>query len=206
VNELPSYVRRARRGFLRHRRLIASALAAAAVFCLVRVLAPPAPDLDAVVVAAHDLSSGTVIGPGDVMTVQMPPDVVPAGAFRATSAALGASVAAPMRSGEPLTDRRVLGTELIDGYPTGTVASPVRIQDADVVSLLKSGDRIDLYASTGDSGPANRIVAGAVVVMLPKAVDDQGAGALVVLAVSSLQAAEIAQASATAALSVSLRG
>lgn len=206
MSELSSYVRRARRALLRHRRLIAAALAAAAVICLVRVLAPTAPHLDAVAVAAHDLSGGAVIGQGDVVIVQMPPDVVPAGAFGTTEAVLGASVAAPMRSGEPLTDRRLLGAELIHGYPPGMVASPVRIQDAEVVSLLQPGNRIDLYAPAGHSGPATRIVSGAVVVMLPKAAEDQGNGALVVLAVSSSQAAEIAQASATAALSVSLRG
>lgn len=206
MTELSSAVRRLRRGWLRHRRLIAAALAAAAVFCLVRVLAPPQPELIPVVVAAHDLPGGAVIGPDDVRTAQMPPDVVPAGAFGATGSALGTSVAAPMRTGEPLTDRRVLGAALIAGYPPGTVASPVRIEDAEVVALLRPGDRIDVYASTGDQAPATRIVTSAIVVMLPPTSGDGGSGALIVLAVTSGEAAEIAQASATAALSISLRG
>ncbi len=204
--DFDSAVRRVRRPLVRHRRLIAATLAAGAVFCLARVVAPAQPEVSAVVVAARDLTGGTVVRADDVRTVQMPPDVVPAGAFSAEAAALGASVAAPMRAGEPLTDRRVLGAALIDGYPAGTVASPVRIEDADVVALLRPGDRIDLYAPTGDSGLAARIVTDAVVMMLPRADETSRGGALVVLAVSQAEAAEIAEASASSMLSVSLRG
>ncbi len=204
--DFDSAVRRVRRPLVRHRRLIAATLAAGAVFCLARVVAPPQPEVSAVVVAARDLTGGTVVRADDVRTVQMPPDVVPAGAFSAEAAALGASVAAPMRAGEPLTDRRVLGAALVDGYPAGTVASPVRIEDADVVALLRPGDRIDLYAPTGDSGLAARIVTDAVVMMLPRADETSRGGALVVLAVSQAEAADIAQASASSMLSVSLRG
>lgn len=204
--DFDSLVRRVRRAMLRHRRLIAALLAAAAVFCLGRVLAPPQPELTAVVVAARDLAGGAVIGADDVRTVDMPPDVVPSGAFGAERAALGASVAGPMRAGEPLTDRRVLGASLIAGYPPGTVASPVRIEDADVVALLHPGDRIDLYAATGDQASAMRVVTNAVVVMLPRADTDSSGGALVVIAVTHAEAAVIAQASAASVLSVSLRG
>jgi len=204
--DFDSAVRRVRRPLVRHRRLIAATLAAGAVFCLARVVAPAQPEVSAVVVAARDLTGGTVVRADDVRTVQMPPDVVPAGAFSAEAAALGASVAAPMRAGEPLTDRRVLGAALIDGYPAGTVASPVRIEDADVVALLRPGDRIDLYAPTGDSGLTARIVTDAVVMMLPRADETSRGGALVVLAVSQAEAAEIAEASSSSMLSVSLRG
>lgn len=205
MGKFDAAVRRVRRPLVRHRRLIAAALAAGAVFCLARVVAPAAPELSAVVVAAHDLAGGTVIGADDVQTVQMPPEVVPAGALSAEGAALGAGVAAPMREGEPLTDRRVIGATLVAGYPPGTVASPVRIADADVVALLRPGDRIDLYAPTGDRGPAARLVTDAVVMMLPRAGEASRDGALVVLAVSQAEAAEIAQASASSRLSISLR-
>lgn len=204
--DFDSVVRRVRRPLVRHRRLIAATLAAGAVFCLARVVAPSEPEVSAVVVAARDLTGGTVVRADGIRTVQMPPDVVPAGAFSAEAAALGANVAAPMRAGEPLTDRRVLSAAMLDGYPAGTVASPVRIEDADVVALLRPGDRIDLYAPTGSSRLAARIVADAVVMMLPRTDDASRGGALVVLAVSQVEAAEIAQASASSMLSVSLRG
>ena len=147
-----------------------------------------------------------MIGTGDVRTVEMPPDVVPEGAFEATAAAVGARVAAPMRAGEPLTDRRVLGDSLIAGYPAGSVATPVRIEDAEVVALLRAGDHIDLYASIGDQGSATRIVTDAIVMMLPEVTDDRGTGALIVLAVDEVEAAKVARASATGVLTVSLRG
>lgn len=198
--------RRVRRGLVRHRRLIAAALVASAVFCLARIVAPAQPELRSVVVAARDLTGGTVIDAKDVRMVQMPPDLVPAGAYTVRATALGESVAAPMRAGEPLTDRRVLGKALISGYPPGTVASPVRIEDADVVALLRPGDRIDLYASTGSQSLAERVVTNAVVVMLPPTGENSSSGALIVVAVTEVEAAVIAQASATSVLSVSLRG
>lgn len=176
------------------------------MFCLGRVLAPPEPELTAVVVTTRDLTGGAVIGADDVRTLHVPPDLVPKGALDAEAAAVGESVAAPMRAGEPLTDRRVLGKALLAGYPAGTVVSPVSIDDADVVALLRPGDRIDLYAATGDQGAAKRVVTNAVVVMLPERGADTGSGALVVVAVTEAEAAQIAQASAASMLSLSLRG
>lgn len=205
MSDWDQVLRRLRRAYLRYRRLLAAALAALAVLLLARVLAPPAAVSVPVVVAAHDVSGGTALGADDVRIARMPPTLVPAGAFSAASGVIGSTVAGPLRAGEALTDRRVLGTALVAGYAPGLVAAPVRIQDADVVTLLHAGDTIDVYAASSARGPATRIASAVPVVLLPR-VADGGNGALIVLAVTPVDAAEIAAASATAPLSVTLRG
>jgi pilus assembly protein CpaB len=169
-----------------------------------RVISPPPAESVPVVVAAHDLSGGTPLSADDLRIARMPPALAPHGSLSVASGAIGEVVAAPMRTGEALTDRRVVGRALIAGYGPGLVAAPVRIQDADVVSLLQAGDSIDLYAATAAQRPANLIAASAQVVMLPRVAADSQSGALIVLAVPSATAARIAAASATSPISVTL--
>jgi pilus assembly protein CpaB len=160
-----------------------------------------------VVVASHDLLSGSRIGTGDVRVVRVAPDLVPAGATKTLTGVVDRVVAGPMRAGEPVTDQRVLGAPLIAGYPPDMVAAPVRIQDGDVVSLLRVGDRIDIYSSNGDpTVPAPRVATDVAVVSLPVSGDSATDGALVVVAVTQIDAARLAQASATTQLTISLRG
>jgi Flp pilus assembly protein CpaB len=205
--EIRDVTRRLRRSYLRHRRLATAGLAAIAVVAAVHVVAPPAAATKPVVVASHDLLSGTMIGTGDLHVVHVAPDLVPAGAATRLSGLAGRIVAGPMRAGEPVTDQRMLGAALIAGYPAGVVAAPVRIQDGDVVSLLRVGDRIDIYSSDGDpSVPAPRVASDVAVVSLPVPDDSARDGALVVVAVTEADAARLAQASATTQLSISIRG
>jgi Flp pilus assembly protein CpaB len=207
--DLRDILSRLRRSYLRHRRLVAAASAAVAVVCVVHIVSPHPPPAVPLVVAAHDLPAGTVLGPSDVHVVGVDPHLVPAGADTSAAAVEGHRLAGPMRAGEPLTDQRLMGRALVLGYPGDVVAAPVRIQDADAVSLLRVGDRVDVYSATGDqSEPARRVVSDAPVVSLPPSDtgDDTHTGALVVLAVTQPEAAMLAQASATTQLSVSLRG
>lgn len=195
-----------RRALLRHRRLLAATSAAGAALATVSILSPTPPPTTAVAVASHDLDAGTVISAADVRVVRLTVDLVPAGASQADQL-MGETVAAPMREGEPLTDRRIVGPAMVAGYAEGLVAAPVRISDSDVVALLRVGDRIDLYASAADSGDtAQRVVDQAPVVTLPSLDEDGRDGALVVLAVTPDDAARLAQASALAQLSLSLGG
>jgi pilus assembly protein CpaB len=112
--------------------------------------AGPAPGVP-VVVAAHDLAAGAVVGAADVRSALLPRDVVPSGALRAGSVE-GRVVAGPVRRGEPLTDVRVLGPGLTAGLRApDTVATPVRLADGQTAALLRTGDRIDLYAVPVDT-------------------------------------------------------
>jgi Flp pilus assembly protein CpaB len=206
VSDREQLLRRARRAYLRYRRVLAAALAAAAAALVVRAGSAPPAESVPVIVAAHDVSGGTALGAADVRVARMPRALVPGGAFRAARRVVGSTVAAPMRAGEALTDRRVLGRSLIAGFGAALVAAPVRVQDADAVGLLRVGDSIDVYAASTAQAPASLVASAAAVVLLPRVSTDTRSGALVVLAVTPATAARLAAASATSPLSVTLRG
>ncbi len=195
---------RARRLLARYRRVLSALLAAVAVLVIIETIAPSAPASRRVVVAARDLPSGAVLTAADLDAVPMPPSVVPSGSASSASELLGRVVAGPMRAREVVTDQRLLGRSLLAGYPTGSVATPVRIRDPGVVALLQVGGRIDVYAARSDTTAADLVVGDAVVVALPKVDDDGQQGGLVVLCVTPAQAAALAEASATAPLSVTM--
>jgi hypothetical protein len=126
-------------------------------------------------------------------------------------------LAAPARRGEPLTDQRVMGRSLLDGYAEGTVASPVRLADPGTARLLAVGDLVDVLAAA--AGPelgaaprstAARTVARGARVALVAAPEDTaavagGEGAIILLVTSPLDALDLAEAAATSRLSVVLR-
>ncbi|MEO8329989.1 MAG: hypothetical protein ABI586_08295 [Candidatus Nanopelagicales bacterium] len=93
---------------------------------------------------------------------------------------------------------------------SGLVAAPVRIADAESAALLKPGSLIDLIAADGRGKAA--IVASDVEVLQVPEPDDQGlgggsfGGALVVVAVSSTEATQLAATAAVGPLSVVLLG
>ncbi|WP_420341190.1 hypothetical protein [Streptomyces werraensis] len=115
--------------------------------------------------------------------------------------------------GHPEPARAAAGTPVASGddRPVGqrragtTVGAPVRIADAATVRLLRPGDRVDVIAAGETvSGSQARVVArGARVTEVPEPPGDDG-GALVVLSVPRDTAAELAGASATAQLAVTL--
>ncbi|GAA1433732.1 hypothetical protein GCM10009601_56900 [Streptomyces thermospinosisporus] len=88
------------------------------------------------------------------------------------------------------------------------VTAPVRISDAATVRLLRPGDRVDVIAAeeTATGGEARVVARGARVSEVPEPVAEGpgDGGALVVLSVPRPVAAELAGASATARLAVTL--
>lgn len=173
---------------------------------VVHELAPPAPDTSPVVVAAHDLEPGQRLGSGDLQLAYWSPDLVPAGSVSSVDDLSGERITGPIRTGEVVTDARVLSRGLIEQYGADLVATPLRLPDADVVALIDPGDRVDVYAASGKPGqPADQVLSDAAVITVPSSDDGQGEGAVVVLALSESETALLAQASATTRLSVSMR-
>jgi Flp pilus assembly protein CpaB len=197
--------RAVRRTVLARRRPLAALCAAVAVLASVQAVRPAAPRTVAVVVAAHDLDSGRVLTRDDVAVARLPTGEVPKGV---DERAVGRTLAAPIRKGEPVTDVRLVSPALVEGYP-GRVAMPTRIADADAVRLLRVGDRVDLLAADPRSGRATYVAVDAPVLALPAPPDqDSGSagltGRLVVLAVLPSDVVGIAAAAATNLLSVVL--
>jgi pilus assembly protein CpaB len=218
---------RLRRLLARRRRAIAALLAGVAVACVLMAIRQP--QGTAVLVAARDLSGGR-LSAADVMTVRLPPGTVPDGAFSTGAPVTGRVLAGPMRRGEPLTDARLLGQGLLTLREPGMVAVPVRIGDADAARLLSPGDVIDVLAAfeasfedvtaLGDgttagskdqggsdsaSGATQAVtVARGVRVMTNPPGETANDGALLVVATSPTEAAQLAQAQAHARLSVAI--
>ena len=202
--------RELRRAAGRHRRLLAAGLGAAAVATGLGALAPPPARTVAVVVAAHDLAGGTRLTRNDLGTAAFLPATVPSGALGHADVAVGRVLAAPVRAGAPLTDLSLLGDRLVSRYGRGVVGAPVRIGDAAAVSLLRVGDTVDVLAASANGKTAASVVAAdAPVVAIPAADGDPSlvdSGALLVLAVSSQVATNLAEAAVSDQLSVVLTG
>lgn len=200
------------------RRVLAGALLVLAACLAMRPVVVPdsaaAADGTPTVVAAHDLSPGTVLSPEDVDLRSLPKVAVPAGALRETGSVTGRTLAGAARSGEPITDVRLVGpanTRLTTGE-SGTVAVAVRLADPGVATLLRPGSHVDVIAAgrrTGDAPEGRRpgvVVSDVTVVTVRDAAGDSGASRkLVVLAVPRASAPRVAAASLDGAVAVALR-
>jgi Flp pilus assembly protein CpaB len=195
-----------RRTVLRRRRVLSAGCAAAAVLACLRAVEPPPPDTVPVLTAARDLPSGAVLHGDDLVTAHLPEGSAPDGLARD---AVGRTLAAPLRRGEPVTDVRLVGRQLLEGYP-GLVAVPVRVPDAGAAALLKVGDRVDLLATDPTGTAPAQVVASAVQVVAIPAPDEgtSGVGAvtgrLIVVATSEGVAHELSAQAVRGFLSLAL--
>jgi Flp pilus assembly protein CpaB len=185
----------------RHRRLLASLAAAASVYFTLTALSPDPPGMTTVLAAAHDLPGGSPVTSRDLVSADLPKQAVPAGTFRAGASLVGRVLAGPVRAGEPLTDARFVAPGLVRGLPGDAVAYPVRIDDSEVVSLLRTGDHVDLVAAGSTS--STTVARSAPVIALPGPADT-ARGALLVLAVPRDTATAIAQASVNNRLTIAI--
>jgi Flp pilus assembly protein CpaB len=185
-----------RRQVLARRRLLVALLTAGAVAAGLHSVAGPPPPTVVLTTAARDLPAGTVLGSGDLRNVEVPPEAVPAGVV---DDAAGRTLAAPLRSGEPITDVRLVGASLAAAHP-GLTALPVRLPDPGSAALLEAGDRIDLVATDPQRGGSRVVAYGALVLAVPQSSDEGPSepvtGAVVVLAVDPGAVADVADAAA----------
>ena len=199
--KIPSLLRDLLRAARWHRRLLAGFVAAVAVYFGLLALSPAPPPTVAVLAAARDLTGGAVPTSDDLRTVDLPPGSVPAGALRPGTDLTARVLSGPVRSGEPLTDARFLAPPAV---PSGSVAYPFRVDDADISALLRVGDHINLYAATSTAAGAASLLARAVPVVALPAPRSSTSGALIVVATSPEIATRLAQASSNSRITVAL--
>ncbi|PRY12971.1 SAF domain-containing protein [Kineococcus rhizosphaerae] len=198
------------------RRWASAGLVAAAGGVAVSALAPSAPELDAVLVAARDLPTGAVLTAADVERADRPADSLPDGLLT-PGAVVGAVLASPVRRGEVLTDTRTTAGPLLTGQPAGTVATTVDVGDPALLPSLAAGTRVDVLARTEDpltgaATGADRIAVDVVVLRVPAPADASGPlgvpgspsspGASVLVAVDAATAARLAAAAGHTVLTV----
>lgn len=189
----------------RHRGLLSAGLAAAAVAVALPTLAPtPAPTVR-VITAGHDLVPGIPLKPADLMLVPWPRSVAPAGALTSLADAVGRVVAGPVRTGEALTDVRLVGAGLLV-RGRHLVATPVRLADQATTGLLHAGDRVDVLAVRTDAPQAIAVTvaSGLEVLAVPAAGEADPDGGLVVLAATPETAAKLAAAAVGSRLSITV--
>lgn len=144
-----------------------------------------------------------MLTPADVRRTGFTPDSVPESTV-AEADLVGRTLAAPLRAGEPVTDVRLVGPALTDGYP-GLTAVPVRLPDTGMAALLHVGDRIDLVAADPQDAAAAVVATDVPVLALPsgsaEATATGLAGSLVVVGAPAAEVTHIADASARTYLS-----
>jgi Flp pilus assembly protein CpaB len=195
------------RAVLWHRGLLAAGLAAAAVALGIHA-ADAEPETVPMVVAARDLPGGSLLQRSDLVTIDVLPASVPAGVLASIDTAVGRLLAGPARRGEPVTDVRLVGPSLVQGWGDDLLAVPVRVADPGAVSIARPGELVDLIAAPVDGqGGAGPIATGVPVLSVPADTDGglHADGALLVVAVTAAQAADLAEAAVTARISVAVR-
>jgi Flp pilus assembly protein CpaB len=113
------------------------------------------PVVDAVV-AARDMAAGTVIGPDDVRTVQLPSVYLPPQAVTSTTAAIGKVSGGSVLTGEVLVDARLGTSRFAVTVEPGTVA--VTVAFASVPDGVTPADRVDAYATFAGARPYTTLV------------------------------------------------
>ncbi|HEU4542340.1 MAG TPA: SAF domain-containing protein [Jiangellaceae bacterium] len=191
-----------------HRRLLAAGLAAAALALAIHAAEADPVTTVPLVVTARELPGGATLQRSDLDTIDVLPASVPAGATDSIDAAVGRMLAGPARAGEPITDVRLVGTSLVQGWGDDLMAVPVRIADPGAVAIVRPGELVDLIAAPVDGHGAAGPIATQVPLLAAPAQTDGGLhadGALLVVAVTSEQAADLAEAAVTSRLSVAVR-
>ncbi|TCP53043.1 Flp pilus assembly protein CpaB [Tamaricihabitans halophyticus] len=165
-------------------------------------------------VAARDLAPGSALRPADIRMAELPVDAHPTGALTNSEAALGQTLTSAARAGEPITDARLIGpanTALTTGTAAAdTTAVPVRLADSGVAELLRPGMRVDLVTTQEHAGAADPLARDATVLTVITDRDDHAEGAaqegtLAILALPDKTATQVAGASLTRAVTVTLR-
>ncbi|MEC3951793.1 SAF domain-containing protein [Nocardia sp. CDC153] len=186
----------------------AGAVALLVLALLLAVRADPSAGHTEVLVAAHDLAPGQVLGDGDLRPAARETATLPAGTVRDATKLRGATLAGALAAGEILTDLRVLGPRLaaVAAHATDARIVPIRLADNAVAEILRAGDRVDVVAgedSGGNGRPARLLAADAAVVLVSGAENARGRTDRVVLvALDSRRATAVAAASLRSALTV----
>ncbi|MDT0551365.1 flagellar biosynthesis protein FlgA, partial [Streptomyces sp. DSM 41529] len=113
---------------------------------------------------------------------------------------IGATLTAPVRRGEVITDVRLLGSRLAEtaAGPDARIV-PVKLTDTALVDLIRPGDVVDVltvFADQEDKEPARPVVvaSGAVVVLVSEKAHGAGVGSerVVLMALPARSANEVA--------------
>jgi pilus assembly protein CpaB len=194
------------------RRILAAVLFLTAGVLAVRPAAAQSDSGSPVIVSARDIAAGSVLRPVDIRVARLPASARPAGALSTIESADGRILAGAARSGEPLTDARLVGRAAGILGPDDSQRSivPVRLADAGVAILLHPGERVDVVTTA--AGGSRQLLAEMAEVVTVVTRDAEAArgvgrdeGSLVLLELPSDSAAQVAAVSLDRPVTVTLR-
>lgn len=151
--------------------------------------------------AARSISSGTVLGPGDIGTTGVPASSPLLGVTPDPADVIGSTASGDLAAGELISAGRLADPA---GRRPGYVTMPVTFADNDLGQFLAAGQVIDIVWTPGDlSGkPAEVVVRRATVDRIPTRADGIAGGTAVLLEVAEDDAVRLAAAMASGSLSV----
>ena len=149
-----------RRFVLWHRRWLAAVAAALCVLAVTSALSPTVPGGTPVVIAAKAIPAGAQLTAEDVTTRVVPPDLVPAQPPSGIEEAVGRTAVVALPIGTIIGSSFLLETTPL---PPGMRFVPVRVPDADIGRLLRTGDRVSVVAP--DTGGNSTIIAAGLRVL-----------------------------------------
>ena len=178
--------------------------AVAAVLTGVSAAAPEGPAMISVVKARSQLPAGTVLSTSDLVRDQVVASDVPEGVLTDPLTLVGKTLAAPVAEDQMMTP--LATTDPRTSVPHGHVIAPLRLADTALVALVRPGDLVDVIAADAQAGQAAVVAAGARVVTVPQVPEEElgpgSDGALVLIDVDARTASVVAQAAASATLSI----
>jgi pilus assembly protein CpaB len=187
-----------------HRRKLAVLAAVAAVLTGISAAAPEGPSMITVVKAKSQLPGGTVVSAADLVLDRVATSDVPQGALTDTHALIGKTLAAPVAENQIMTPLTAIAART--SVSPGHVIAPLRLADTALGALLRSGDVVDVIAAGTQTEQAVVVAAGARVVTIPDLPDERAGpgpdGALVLIEVDAQTGSIVAQAAASATLSI----
>lgn len=195
-----------RRAFRWHRRTFAAVFVAVAVLAGLNALTARAGPGTAVVIAVRAIPGGTTVAADDLAVVRVPADFVAEGAYSAIGDLLGRTTVVDVPARGMLTPSALLGAE--GQVAAGLLALPVRFGETSAVALLRVGSRVDVLGPTAEGSEFGVVAADVRVVALPSSGGDGLLGGsespLVLLEVTSAQAARISAAASISSVSFAL--
>jgi Flp pilus assembly protein CpaB len=168
-------------------------------------------ELRPVVVAARDVAPGHRLTADDLTIHEFSPGALPTGALTEAGDLTDKTVTGPVRSGEIMTDARVLSSRLpMQLLQRGDARLvPVKLADTAVIDLLREGDVVDVLSieesESTHSPQSTKILAKSAVVALVSQVSGSRTGTdsrLAILALPEGDAHVVAAATLTAPITV----
>lgn len=151
--------RRAAWNRARVRRAAAALLVGVAGALALTALRPaPPPEGVPVLVATHDLATGTTLTSADVRVATWPADTSPPRTAASVDAVVGEVVNAPVAAGGPLPRLRLRSTAMLRALPDGEVAVHVPLRDPAIRRFLQPGDHVDALSAAGGDAVAHGLL------------------------------------------------